>query len=84
MRVNSGATYELKKDLGGLLIIVGGRCQPGEGIVKHHADEKGQEHPSQWTDLPSGVHAASLGMPISCACVSLRRGFQHRGQYTPA
>ena len=75
-----GATYELKKDLVCMLIFFGGRCKPGEGIVEHHGDEKGQEHPAQWTDLPSGVHAASVGMPISCACLSLKRDFQHRGQ----
>ena len=75
-----GATHELKENLVYAQIVFGGRCQSGDGIVEYHGDEKGQEHPAQWTDFPSGVHAASLGMPMSCACVSLRRGFQHRGQ----
>ena len=75
-----GITYELKKDLECVRIVFWGRCQPGDGKVKYHADEKGKEHPAKWTDFPSGIHAASLGMPMRWACGSLRRDFQHRGQ----
>jgi hypothetical protein len=74
------ATHELKEKLVYAEIVFRGRCEPGNGIVKHYADEEGQKYPTQRTDFPSGTHAASLGMPISCACVLLRRGFQHRGQ----
>jgi hypothetical protein len=31
------------KDLVCPLIVLWGTCQPGDGIVEHHADEKGQE-----------------------------------------
>jgi hypothetical protein len=59
---------------------LGGKCQPDDGIVEDYADEENEEHPAQRTDLPSRVHAASVGMPIRVACVSLRRGFKHRGE----
>jgi hypothetical protein len=62
------------------VIVLRGTCAVDGEIIDHHADEKDQEYPAQRTDFPSGVHAASLGMLISCACTSLRRGFQHLGQ----
>jgi hypothetical protein len=71
--------HEQKKDLVCLRIILGRRCQSGNGVVEHHADEEDKNYPAQWPDFPSGIHAASLGMPIKRACVSLRRDFQHRG-----
>jgi hypothetical protein len=82
--VNVGPNQKLEGDLVCLLIALGRRCQPGDGIVEHYANEEDQKYPAQWPDFPSGVHAASLGMPIRCACASLRRGFQHREQCTPA
>jgi hypothetical protein len=71
---------KLKRDLVCLRIVVRGLCSRDERIVEHHADEKGEEQPAQWTDFPASVHATALGIPIRCACASLRRDFQHRGQ----
>jgi hypothetical protein len=62
------------------VIVLRGTCALDGEIIDHHADKKDQEYPAQGTDLPSAIHAASLGIPMRSACVSLRRGFQHRGQ----
>jgi len=70
----------LKKNLLCRVIVLRGTCALDGEIIQHHADEKDQEYPAQGTDFPSGIHAGSLGMPISSACASLRRDFQHRGQ----
>jgi hypothetical protein len=64
---NEGGDWELKEDLVYRRIVLGRMSQLRDGIVEHNTDEEGQEYPSQWTDFPSGTHAASLGMPISCA-----------------
>ena len=80
MSANEGVTHELKQDLvcGG--IVLRRRCQPDDGIVEHYPHEESEEYPAQWADLPSGIHASSLGMSIKFACTSLRRGVQHQGQ----
>jgi hypothetical protein len=41
-----GVIQKLKEDLVCLLIVYRGTCQAGDGIIDHHADEEGQEHPS--------------------------------------
>jgi hypothetical protein len=79
-RANEEATEGLKKHLLCRVIVLRGTYALDGEIIDHHADEKDQEYPRQWTDFPSGIHAASLGMPMRSACASLRRDFQHRGQ----
>ena len=75
-----GQRRGLKKHLLFRVIVLRGTCALDGEIIDHHADEKDEKHPGQWTDFPSGIHAASLGMPMSSACASLKRDLQHRGQ----
>ena len=64
----------------GLLFFLRGASQPSGDEIQYSGEEDRQEQPAERGDLPTGFHAASLGMPMIWAWASLRRSFQHQGQ----